>query len=135
MTKKESQNARQLAWRKANPEQNKRNYDRYRRMHPEALLLTTARYRAKRIGLPFSLSLEDIVIPKKRPLLGIPIVSNMGKGVRGDTSPSLDRKDPSAGYTPDNIWVISWRANRLKSDATIEELEKLVSVWRQCLPQ
>jgi len=41
-------------------------------------------------------------------------------------SPSIDRKDSKKGYTPDNIWVISNRANTLKNDATIQELELLV---------
>ena len=39
-----------------------------------------------------------------------------------DNSPSLDRIDSSKGYTPDNVWVISRRANIIKHDATLEEL-------------
>jgi hypothetical protein len=37
-----------------------------------------------------------------------------------------DRKDNARGYVKDNVRVISWRANRLKSDATLEELRLLV---------
>jgi hypothetical protein len=36
---------------------------------------------------------------------------------------SIDRIDPSKGYTPDNVWLISQRANRIKNDATPEELK------------
>lgn len=44
-----------------------------------------------------------------------------------DTSPSLDRIDSSLGYVEGNVWVISTRANRIKSDATLEELKLLVA--------
>lgn len=38
------------------------------------------------------------------------------------SSPSLDRIDNRMGYVPGNVWVISWKANRMKSDASMEEL-------------
>ena len=31
----------------------------------------------------------------------------------------------------DNIQIISWKANRLKSNATVEELEAVVSFMKQ----
>jgi hypothetical protein len=37
----------------------------------------------------------------------------------------VDRIDPNRGYIADNIWVISWKANRMKSNATLEELKLL----------
>ena len=39
-----------------------------------------------------------------------------------NTSPSLDRIDPTRGYTPDNIQVISTLANNMKSNASDTEL-------------
>ena len=48
-----------------------------------------------------------------------------------EDSPSLDRLDSSLGYTPENVWWISYRANRLKNDSTLEELEKLVKAIRK----
>lgn len=41
-----------------------------------------------------------------------------------DTSPSLDRIDPTLGYLPENIQVISNIANRMKNNATDEQLLK-----------
>lgn len=44
------------------------------------------------------------------------------------SSPSIDRIIPELGYVRGNIAVISMRANKLKSDATSEELER-ISAW------
>jgi hypothetical protein len=95
-------------------------------------LLASARCRAKSNNLTFDLVATDITIPTTCPVLGIPIVlTNTGSNNKGgkDTSPSIDRVDTSKGYTKDNIVVVSWRANRLKSDATLDELTKLYEYY------
>lgn len=94
-------------------------------------MLISARVRATKKKIPFKVSPEDIQIPKVCPLLGIPIVRGIGK--MHAASPSLDRKDPTLGYVPGNVWVISYRANAIKQNATVEELELLISNLRQCL--
>ena len=43
-------------------------------------------------------------------------------GSASPDGPALDRIDPSRGYTPDNVWIISYRMNRIKNDATPREL-------------
>lgn len=82
-----------------------------------------AKGRAARQGVPFDLNPEDVVIPDKCPVFGIPLI--VGEDKRSDNTPSIDRVVPSKGYVKGNIVVISWRANRLKSDATVEELRML----------
>lgn len=52
-----------------------------------------------------------------------------GPGPR-DGSPTLDRIVPDKGYVRENVWVISGRANRIKNDATIEELELIAEALR-----
>ena len=42
-----------------------------------------------------------------------------------DNSYSLDRIDSTKGYTIENLMVISNRANRIKNNASNEELEKI----------
>lgn len=96
-------------------------------------LFYLARNRAKKSNTVFDLNLDDITVPKICPLLGIPLnVDKRGKGAAPD-SPSIDRIDPSKGYTKDNIWVISHRANSLKSDGTLLEHQLLIKNWSKLL--
>src|SRR5688572_28502973 len=88
---------------------------------PRTMMLWGAKRRAKARGLEFNLSVDDVVIPDLCPVLGIPLVRGDGRWT--DNSPSLDRVDNSKGYTPDNICVISRRANTLKTNASLTELE------------
>jgi hypothetical protein len=90
----------------------------------EYRMLARARHRAKKNNLPFNIELSDIVIPKTCPLLGIELKSNTDK--TSPNNPSLDKIIPELGYVKGNIWVVSLRANKLKNDATIQELELLV---------
>lgn len=74
--------------------------------------------------------LDNILLPDVCPIFGIELNyygNPDGKPgwARGDDSPSLDQIIPSKGYTPENIQIISWRANRIKNDSTPEELRLL----------
>lgn len=89
----------------------------------EYAMFYDARKRALSRGLPFSIKPDDIVIPGACPILGIPLLAD---GPR-DSRPSLDRVIPEQGYTPDNVRVVSFRANRIKSDATAEELRRILA--------
>jgi hypothetical protein len=75
----------------------------------------------------FNLELADIVVPTECPVLGIPIIPFCGKFA--PNSPSIDRIDSSKGYTKDNIIVVSFRANCIKNNATVEELEKIYKFY------
>ncbi len=83
-------------------------------------LYARAKERAREKNILFTIKAANIEVLDLCPLLGIPLY--FGNGVQGPNSPSLDRKDNSKGYTPENTWVISQKANRCKSDATIDEL-------------
>lgn len=82
----------------------------------------TINARAKQKGLDVNISPEQMPdIPKLCPVLGIPM-GLKGRGWNRDNWPSIDRIDPSIGYVPENIRVISYRANALKSNATSDEV-------------
>jgi hypothetical protein len=85
----------------------------------ERYILTSTKARAKKLGIPFNLELEDIIIPIYCPLLGIRLKHYIG---RENSSPSIDKIDPSLGYVKGNVWIISFKANRCKSNLTVEEL-------------
>lgn len=121
-------------WREENPEKYKANSkrneasraDRYR-ANPSLYLWRVAKSRAKKFNQPFDISPEDIVIPSKCPILGCPIdilTSNYATGA------SLDRVVNDKGYVKGNVRVISRKANRLKGDATIEEIINLLAYMR-----
>lgn len=88
-------------------------------------MLHNAKSRAKRLGVPFSLTLDDIRVPEFCPILGIRLRAATGR--QSSASPSLDRIRPAEGYVPGNCIVISMRANQIKSDATAEELRKVAA--------
>jgi hypothetical protein len=90
----------------------------------EYRMLARARHRAKKNNLPFNIELSDIVIPKTCPLLDIELKSNTDK--TSPNNPSLDKIIPELGYVKGNIWVVSLRANKLKNDASLQELQTLV---------
>lgn len=93
-------------------------------------LVRDAKVRAVKRGLEFDLHPSDLSLPELCPVLGIPIKINAGK-VKGfyGNSPSIDRVDNSRGYTWDNCIVVSLRANKLKNDATLQELSAVVEFY------
>lgn len=97
----------------------------HRNLNPKKALLASARARAKRKGLPCTLTENDIHIPETCPVFGTTL--KMLGGRRTNDTISLDRFDNTKGYTSDNVCVISWRANHHKSDLTLEEMKKLVA--------
>lgn len=103
-----------------------------RRDRPEQAMYDLAKQRAKKRGLDFDLTVEDIVIPDCCPVLGIPLITGLPKV--NDNSPTLDRVDNTLGYTRDNVVVISWRANRLKGTANAEELRKILRYMDEWKP-
>lgn len=105
-------------------ERNRRKFNR------ESIILASAKTRAKKFNLEFSITINDIQIPLFCPVLGIELNLNNTK-IRLDTSPSLDRIDNSKGYTKENIRIISWRANKLKNNASLEELEKIIKYMKE----
>lgn len=90
-----------------------------RRLYDWRIRFRGAYWNAVKRGYEWTITIEDVPIPKICPLLGIPLV--MGDKYRWN-KPSIDRIDSSKGYTKDNVWVISVLANTMKSIATKEQL-------------
>jgi cupin superfamily acireductone dioxygenase involved in methionine salvage len=92
-------------------------------------MVSAAKVRAQKRGLAFNITKIDIIIPEVCPVLGIPLKHNSRH--MGDSSPTIDRIDNSRGYTRDNIVIISMKANRLKSNATLEEIQQIAEFYKK----
>jgi hypothetical protein len=117
--------ARQTAYYEANREEIIARRTAYRMEHPIRTMLQSAKQRAIAAGLSFCLVEADIHIPALCPVFGTPLVRGTRKNCTN--SPSLDRIDSAKGYVRGNVWVISSRANTIKSDASLVELKQLVA--------
>lgn len=88
--------------------------------------------RAKIDGIPFGfdsvshfvLYLKNIA-PANCPVFGKKLIT--GKKLAHDFSPSIDKIDPKKGYVPGNIQVISMLANKMKQNATREQLHQFAT--------
>jgi hypothetical protein len=87
------------------------------------------RLRAKNRGMECEVTTKNISIPEVCPLLGIPLFFTDGE-VTSNT-PSMDRIDNKRGYTLDNIQVISWEANRLKSNQSLDGVRRMAAFYNK----
>jgi hypothetical protein len=98
----------------------------------------TATSRARQNKLPYDKDLSKLILPDSCPVLGITL--NYSRNYNREErrlgpqydSPSLDRIVPVNGYVIDNLRVISWRANLLKRDATLDEIRRVLAYMEEC---
>lgn len=93
----------------------------YLQRNPKKKLLKSAKYNAKTRGIEFTIDESDIVIPEYCPYLGIKLSIEIQTKTT-NSSASLDRIDNSKGYIKGNVQVISNLANRMKANASIQDL-------------
>jgi hypothetical protein len=97
------------------------------------MLINASKQRAKNKNREHNITVEDIkeIYPLDGccPIFGMKLEFNSA-GFR-ENSPSIDRIDSTKGYTPNNIQIISWKANRIKGYATLQELEMLLAYLKQ----
>lgn len=113
---------------------------KFRERHPERVkverknrrrpfkthLVNRARLRGRKRGIEATITVADLIWPTHCPVLGLeleyPARCGMRVGLPAQANwPTLDRWDNAKGYVPGNVFVISMRANALKSDATYAE--------------
>jgi len=131
-------------WRKSNPDlvrdqvsrTNQSSIDEtglsyqtaYRRKNRAKAMLHSAKYRAKIKFIEFSITIDDVAIPERCPVFGFLLDTGLNCG-RSDYSPSLDRINNNLGYIKGNVLVVSWLANRIKNDATPEQLRTVADFY------
>ena len=109
--------------KKVRADRNRLWYD----LHPTRAIFNKRRSEAKRKGIPFTIRFDDIVWPEYCPALGIKLDYSR-KGMPIDASPSIDKIVPASGYIPGNVAVISCRANRIKHNASMQEIADIL-IW------
>lgn len=83
--------------------------------------------RARMFGVPFDMTADDLKpYPTHCPILGILLVYGPTKKGTRDSAASIDRIIPKLGYVKSNVAIISMRANRLKNNATLCELQAII---------
>ena len=87
------------------------------------IIIERCKLRAKNQGRTFTITRENIVIPEICPVLKIPLERSYD-GKAKSNSPSVDCIIPELGYVPENIQIISYKANAMKSNASKDELIK-----------
>lgn len=102
----------------------------YRQRNPIQSLLSVTKARCKRKQIEFNLAVKDIVKPLYCPVFGIELMYSVNTKQQYNSA-SLDRINPTKGYVSGNVIVVSWRANQLKQDASLDEMKQLVSFYSQ----
>jgi hypothetical protein len=95
--------------------------------NPISWMLMQSKRNATKRGIPWDLTREDIFIPEYCPILGIKLEPYGSKNRMNRAS--LDRLIPALGYIRGNV-NISSRANLLKSNMTLKEIETLAAWMR-----
>ena len=111
----------QKQWGRDNRDKTHAYNNKWLSKNAETKLLYGARSSAKRRGIEFSIDVSDIFIPSMCPYLDIPLSVDLSSG-RIPNRASIDRIDNSRGYVKGNVQVISFLANKMKADATEEQL-------------
>lgn len=91
-------------------------------------MIRSARSRSLKLNIPFNITIDDIIIPKFCPILGIELSHSEDRKNGNMSSPSIDRINPSKGYIKGNIIVISCRANSLKNGGDLYFISKCFNI-------
>jgi len=108
-------------YRQDNKEKIVESLKKYRQNNKEKLIVRWAKTRANKNNVPFDI--DEDYIKKIWPKHNIcPIFKIKFERGNLDQSPSLDRIIPKLGYVKGNVQIMSHKANRIKNNATFEEL-------------
>ena len=114
-------------------EQNQQYVQRHRRRDPRRYRFDVKRWNAKKAGIYFSLTFDDVTWPDRCPALGTTLDYSVFEGRKDPrVVPSFDRIDAAVGYEPGNVVIISQAANVIKNEYTAAEI-RAVADWLDSL--
>lgn len=92
-------------------------------------ILRNKRGNKKKERSQLSIEYYKTLIVDTCPLLGLKLTYENFEGRMPDNYATLDKIDPNGGYVEGNVHIVSFRANTLKSNATLEELKMIINNW------
>lgn len=102
--------------------------------HWENRLWNNAKRNARVKGKAFDIEVSDLVIPEYCPILGLALIKgSIEKHKNSNALASLDCINPEKGYIKGNVWVISFLANKMKQNASREELILFANGILKCI--
>jgi len=109
-------------------ERDTRTQREWRKRNPFRFKCSSKKMECKKRGIQFDLTPEylESIWSGTCPILGVSLDIHSHKN--DPHAPQLDRMDPVGGYVCGNVVWLSKRANNVKSNATVEELEA-VTRW------
>ena len=116
-----------------NKESKSKSYRKWRDADPKGYWASATIQRIKKrsidISVPFNLTKQWLIenTPEFCPVFGTPFLF-FGNNVANEKSASLDRLNPSGGYTTDNVVVVSMKANVIKNAFSSVDIYK-VAAW------
>lgn len=87
---------------------------------------------AKLRGIPFTIEFDEVfkLAGDKCPVFNTPLSwCELGGKPKANT-PSLDKMIPELGYVPGNVFWVSYRANSIKTNATMEEISMVLKYMK-----
>jgi len=115
------------------------NKKRIAKEDPVYSLFVRAKERAKKRNILFDIDKEYLksIYPKNNrcPILNIDFQLGFLNEIKKnkDYAPSLDRIIPDKGYVKGNLVIVSFIANRVKNNVSVETLEKIVNFYKNNL--
>ena len=103
------------------------------KINPIPQMLSNSKIRAKEKRVPHTITTSDLkkIWPKDNrcPVLKSPFDMGLKFGRNRSLAPSLDKIIPKKGYVPGNIVIVSDIVNRVKSDATLDDMKKILDYY------
>lgn len=111
-------------------QRNKEYQAKYRAGNRFAIRLRSCRARALEKNLQFNLTTDylESIWTGVCPAFGVSLSIDAKRGEPGHAQ--LDRVDPGKGYVAGNVEWLSERANRIKDNATVDDLERILGWLR-----
>jgi len=130
-TKKTDYWKTQKAWRDANPEHERKRYQK----NPGRRMFELVRSRAKAANQEFDLDCADIVArvaAGRCEMTGIQFVVRFGtRKNKNFYNPSIDRIDSTRGYTRDNVRIVLYGLNVMMNTWGAEKIHEISNALKQ----